>query len=196
MRSAESEARVVVKVGGSLYDLHNLGSRLRRWLAELNTRSVLLVPGGGALVDAVRAWDAAQGLGEGPAHWLALRALTVAAHFLKGMLPGAVVVNHPDHWLHETLAVLDAYAFTVADDGRAGALPQSWRVTSDSLAGRAAHVANARRLVLLKSVTIPEDVDWSEAGRRGWVDACFAEAVSDELEVSAVNFRDLQGGPT
>jgi aspartokinase-like uncharacterized kinase len=178
-----------VKVGGSLYDLPDLGRRLRRWLAELDTQLVLLVPGGGGTANVVRDLDNIHGIGEKSAHWLALRALSLNAHFLATLLPGAVVVAHPDHWRRDQLTVLDAYAFALADDGRAGSLPHSWSVTSDSIAARAACVANVRHLILLKSITIPEGVPWPEASRRGWVDAHFAEAAGNELQIRTVNLR-------
>ena len=187
--SSNADRSLVVKVSGSLYDLPDLGARLRCWLAAQAARSVLLVPGGGALADAVRELDATHGLGEEAAHWLALRALTVAAQFLADLLPSSVIVSHPDEWRHDTVAVLDAHAFAVADEGRAGALPHGWAVTSDSVAARVAKVAQVRRLVLLKSVTIPKIVDWHEAAMRGWVDEFFAAAVIDELQVQTVNLR-------
>jgi aspartokinase-like uncharacterized kinase len=190
MKVAEGTFDLVVKVGGSLYELPDLGPRLRRWLAAQDTRSVLLVPGGGALADAVRKLDAAHRLGEEAAHWLALRALTVAAYFFAHLLPGSVLVSHPDDWRRDGLAVLDPHAFAVADEGRAGALPHCWSVTSDSIAARAARVAKVRRLVLLKSITIPEGVAWSETARQGWVDDFFPTTVGGELEVRAVNLKE------
>jgi aspartokinase-like uncharacterized kinase len=189
MRSAETGSSIVVKVGGSLYDLPDLGSRLRRWLAAQGTDSMLMVPGGGALAEAVRELDSTHGLGAEIAHWLALRALTVNAHFLATLLPGALVVGHPEEWKRDTTAVLDSHAFAVADEGRAGALPHSWAVTSDSIAARVACVSGVRRLILLKSVVIPHDVDWREAARRGWVDEYFPLLVDGTLEVQPVNFK-------
>jgi aspartokinase-like uncharacterized kinase len=150
---------------------------------------MLMVPGGGALAEAVRELDSTHGLGEETAHWLALRALTVNAHFLASLVPGALVVGHPDEWQRDSVAILDCHAFAVADEGRAGALPHSWAVTSDSIAARVARVAGVRRLVLLKSVTIPHDVDWREAARRGWVDEYFPLLVDGTLEVQPVNFK-------
>lgn len=52
---------VVVKVGGSLFDLPDLGPRLRAWLKTLRTADVLLVPGGGPTADVVRSLDRAHG---------------------------------------------------------------------------------------------------------------------------------------
>jgi aspartokinase-like uncharacterized kinase len=185
---------VVVKVGGSLYDLPGLGARLRAWLDRLPCREVLLVPGGGPAADVVRDLDRLHQLGEEAAHWLALRALAVNARFLAALLPGAVVVGHPDAcpaaWQAPAPAVLDPHAFARADEGRPGALPHAWAVTSDSLAARAAAVARARRLVLLKSAPPPGPLDWAEAGRLGFVDGHFAHVVSREMEVEAVNFRE------
>ena len=40
---------IVVKVGGSLFDLPDLGPRLRAFLASLADEDRLLVPGGGSL---------------------------------------------------------------------------------------------------------------------------------------------------
>src|SRR5262249_50947889 len=84
------DMKVVVKVGGSLYDLPGLGARLRAWLERLPSREVLLVPGGGPAADVVRDLDRLHRLGEEAAHWLALRALSVNARFLAALLPGAV----------------------------------------------------------------------------------------------------------
>jgi aspartokinase-like uncharacterized kinase len=188
-----SQPPLIVKVGGSLYDLPDLGPRLRGWLAGLGTRHILLVPGGGAAADLVRKLDSVHGLGEEAAHWLALRSLSLTAHFLAGLVPGAAVVPHPGDcqavWAECRPAVLDSHAFALADEGQPGSLPHAWSVTSDSLAARAAHVAEARCLILLKSITFPSG-HWHEAGRRGWVDASFAEAIGENVEVRIVNLRE------
>lgn len=190
---------IVVKVGGSLFDLPNLGFLLKRWLDELDSSEVLLVPGGGHSADMIRQMDRIHGLGEEKAHWLALRSLSFQAHLLAEILVDAVVVRG----LHECRAawdagrrpILDGHAFAVADESLPGRLPHSWNATSDALAARVARVAAASRLVLLKSVTIPEGTSWVEASRLGWVDAYFAEAVDDALPVQCVNFMDRMFPP-
>ncbi len=63
---------LVVKVGGSLYDLPDLGPRLRGFLASLKDVDRLIVPGGGATTDAIRLFDRDHGLGPEQSHWLAL----------------------------------------------------------------------------------------------------------------------------
>lgn len=187
----------VVKVGGSLYDLPDLGSRLRRWLAEeCRDMHVVLIPGGGLLADAIRHFDQCHELGEETSHWLALRALAVNAHFLAALLSPSCVLGDiaelPRAWEMGRLPILDIYNFARGDEGRIGCLPHCWAVTSDTLAARVAVVTQARRLVLLKSTSIPFGMDWTEAGRLGLVDPCFAEVLRTapaDLQVGAVNLR-------
>src|SRR5262249_5137831 len=139
----ETTGPVVVKVGGSLYDLRDLGPRLRRWLAALDSHPTLLVAGGGAWANVVRELDATHELGEEYSHWLALRTLTVAAHFLAALVPGAEIIGHPRCWDRSRLAVLDAHAFVTAEETGTERLPHSWGVSSDSVAARVARVASA-----------------------------------------------------
>jgi aspartokinase-like uncharacterized kinase len=183
-----------VKVGGSLYDLPDLGPRLQRWLAAEIHSPAVLVPGGGATTDVVRELDRRHALGEERAHWLALRALSLNAHFLAALLPGAAVIEEPTDFGADQPAVviLDAHAFLSRDEGRHGAiLPHAWAVSSDSVAARAAVVAGAARLILLKSVGVPGGLNWDEAGQRCLVDLTFAAVLraAPRLEVRVVNFR-------
>ncbi len=191
----------VVKVGGSLFDLPDLGSRLRRWLREdCSDARVVLIPGGGGAADVIRDLDRCHGLGEETAHWLALRAVSLNAHFLAALLPSACVAGEVDAihraWDKNLLPILDVHEFARSDEGNADHLPHRWAVTSDALAARVAIVMQARHLVLLKSTTIPDDVDWTEAGRLGLVDEMFAEVLREApaaLEVSVVNLRSYPG---
>jgi probable H4MPT-linked C1 transfer pathway protein len=190
--SERTAAPTVVKVGGSLFDLPDLGSQLARWLQTLSAGPIFLVPGGGRLADTLRELDQRHRLGEVRAHWLALQALTLNAHFLAGVLPRAAVVQDLDAcaacWSSGTIPILDAHTFAQADEGQPGALPASWNVTSDSLAARVAHRAGARQLILLKSISLEPMVDLAEAARCGVVDPYFA-CTAAGLSVKVVNFR-------
>lgn len=187
----------VVKVGGSLYDLPDLGLRLDRWLTErLSGTRVVLVPGGGPVVEVIRQLDCCHGLGEETSHWLALRALTVNAHFLASLLPSACVAGAGEQlqraWEKNLLPILDVHEFARVDERCSARLPHCWAVTSDALAARVAVVLQARHLILLKSTAIPPDLDWREAGRQGWVDEMFAAVLGDaptDLQVNAINLR-------
>ena len=190
-------------MGGSLYDLPDLGSRLRSWLSTLAAPRVLLVPGGGPTADVVRTLDRQHLLGEATAHDLALRGLTLNAWFLSSLLraagrrevvpPGFPVLNPLAVW-SEAVCILDAHAFCNADAANPGSLPTCWDVTSDSVAARAAVVLGAVELILLKSITLPHPCDWAGAGRRGWVDPLFATVLAGSaLAVRAVNLRSAEG---
>ncbi len=190
----------VVKVGGSLYGLTDLCERLQPWLSQAKGNDIILVPGGGATVDVVRDFDRVHHLGEMGAHELALAAMGVNAEFLSRLLKTVDVM--PDlGWMEIARSegaqslIIDAVAFSRWDRGANPhtALPHSWSVTSDSIAARVAVAFEADQLVLLKSVTIPPDMDWEEAGERGFVDEWFARTVRPalpQLKVSAVNLRD------
>jgi aspartokinase-like uncharacterized kinase len=192
-QSSFSAPAAVIKIGGSLFDLPDLGQRLQAWLAGQATRTLLLVPGGGPVAEVVRQYDRLYGLGEERAHWLALRSLALNARLLCFLLPQTVVVPHirslATLWRRGKIPVLDLYSFARADEGQPGALPHCWNVTSDSLAARVARVAGARELLLLKSTSLPAGMDWTEAGKRGLVDTYFAEVAENSLTVRFINFR-------
>ena len=180
---------VVVKVGGSLFDHPALGPGLNQFLDPiLRTERVWVMPGGGPVAGVARQLDAIHCLGPEVSHWLALRAMSVTARFLRALLPGSEGTAAAPTLRGRGVAVLDGYQFARDDEGEPGALPHGWDVTSDSLAARAAVVGGAKRLILLKSVDIPAGTPWPEAAKRGWVDGHFPK-VAAGLSVEVVNFR-------
>jgi aspartokinase-like uncharacterized kinase len=186
---------VIVKIGGSLFDLPDLGTRLESFLAGLGTTDVVLVPGGGPTADLVRAWDRDFGLGEERAHWLALRALALNAHFLASVLSKAQVITRLEE-RHRLLAagvtpILDMHAWALVDESSPDHLPHIWDVTSDTIAARLAMKSGAAELILLKSVDFSGE-DWRQAARAGIVDGYFPEIMDragPDLRVRLVNFR-------
>ncbi len=189
----------VVKVGGSLFTMPDLGPRLAAFLGAV-PRPVVLVPGGGPAVDVLRSLDRTHGLGEAAAHWLALRLLTVNAHFLRALLRtdrpvlAGTVRELTAPGREGTLVVLDGSRFAEEDETRADPLPCGWEVTSDSLAARVAMVLAAPRLVLLKAADLPEGLDFTAAAGRGLVDPYFATVLAGAgpgraPRVEWVNFR-------
>jgi aspartokinase-like uncharacterized kinase len=168
--------RVVVKVGGSLYDWPPLAVRLRQFLDQFERHRVWVVPGGGPFADAVRFVDQTYHLGEEAAHWLALQSLRLAADFLRYLLPD---------WQN---AIVDMYRFAIEDEARPDHLPHIWDVTSDSLAARLARVVEAQHLILLKSVD--PGTDWLT---NGVVDEHFSSiATIAPFRIEVINFRSWQ----
>lgn len=162
----------MVKVGGGLLRDEGLAG-LRRGCAEATEiaarQPVLVVPGGGPFADAVRTVDRLVGLDDAVAHTLALRAMDQLGVLLRALLPAVELLA--DLVSPRALALLQAVpAFT----GRPG-VPESWTVTSDSLAVLAAGAIGASEAVLLKPVAgiLPR---WP----------------SDEPPLSALSARELQ----
>jgi aspartokinase-like uncharacterized kinase len=144
-----TEPPLVVKIGGGLLRDEGLDG-LRRACAEVTEiaalRPVLVVPGGGPFADAVRAVDQLVGLADATAHALALRAMDQLGVLLRPLLPAAELFT--DLTAPSALALLQAApAFA-----RRPEVPESWTVTSDSLAVLAAAAIGADEAVLLKSV--------------------------------------------
>ncbi len=142
-------APVVVKIGGGLLradGLAGLGRACAEATEMARRRPVLVVPGGGPFADAVRAVDARVGLADGLAHALALRAMDQLGVLLGPLLPTAELLT--GLVAPRALAVLEAApAFRDRLE-----VPESWAVTSDSLAVLAAAAIGAEEAVLLKPV--------------------------------------------
>jgi 5-(aminomethyl)-3-furanmethanol phosphate kinase len=188
---SEPQAPLVVKVGGGLLGAEGLDG-LRRACAQARElaarRPVLVVPGGGPFADAVRAVDAQVGLPDDVAHLLALQAMDQFGGVLAMLLPEAERV--PELLAPKALGLL---VVSLAFAGRPD-VPESWAVTSDSLAVLAAGAIGADEAVLLKPVDGVHDAERSDdpplvaltadelsalqaRGGGGEVDAYLAEAV-------------------
>ncbi len=166
---------IVLKLGGSLA---NSGS-LPRCLAALAAthRPVVIVPGGGVFADAVRAEQPRLGFSDRTAHHMAILAMEQYALVLIERLPRlrpcrsiaemrrAAAAGNPAIWLPTTLALADA------------TIPQSWDVSSDSLAAWLARHLGAERLILVKSVTALRPLDIKALAADGLVDKAFPSFV-------------------
>ena len=177
---------IVVKLGGSLFEHPLLAQGLRTYLESLAPAEVLLIPGGGDVVEAIRKLDRIHGLGEEASHWLALQAMKTTAAFVGEL------IDLPS--FGSRVQIPNCLAFLREDEGRPGALPHTWDVTADSIAARVAIVLEAERLILLKSIDIPPGMSWTEAADTGWVDRHFPRAVEGIAEVvESVNFAKWMG---
>jgi 5-(aminomethyl)-3-furanmethanol phosphate kinase len=188
---------VVLKVGGSLFDLRDLGPRLERVLALVDADRKLLFPGGGPTADLVRDWHRRFVLSEEQSHWLAIEALDLNGQLLTRIVPharwalDAVMLN--EHARRGQTSVLLPARFlswpeqdALADD----APPHVWDVTSDTLAAWTAIRWPADELVLLKSVPCPVGRTAVEAVQAGLVDAYFPGYAGRLPRVSWCCLRD------
>ena len=186
---------VVIKVGGSLLGWHELPARLSGYLATRRGERVVLIVGGGRAADFVRDLDRSHGLGEEPAHHLALRALDLTAHLLAALFPDLrptdSVADLDAIWAQSLIPVLAPRRFLDEDEIHSpDPLPHHWDVTTDSIAARVAESLKADELVLLKSAPAPAGIDREQAAKLGLVDPAFPAASRRLGRVSYQNLRD------
>ncbi|HTZ78430.1 MAG TPA: aspartate/glutamate/uridylate kinase [Stellaceae bacterium] len=164
---------IVVKLGGSL----GKAETLRPWLAALARAPgrAVVVPGGGAFADCVRAEQPRMGFSDRAAHRMALLAMEQYALAMADLEPRLALcasVAEIDAALgRETIPVWLPSAMALADP----AIAESWDVTSDSLAAWLAPRLRARRLALVKSVPAPVSLDPAALAASGAVDRAFPQ---------------------
>jgi aspartokinase-like uncharacterized kinase len=187
----------IVKVGGSLFDLPDLGDRLRQWLSRQPPAHHVLLAGGGSLVDEVRRWHALRPLDEATAHWMCVDLLTVSSHLLHARLPEIPLIED-DRLLCQRVGEQDCTIFVPATWMRYGEpklpgtpLPQTWEVTSDSITARLAITLGAAELVLMKPVLPVEGLDEGipAFSAAGYVDPMLARMAGELPSVRLVNLR-------
>jgi aspartokinase-like uncharacterized kinase len=161
-----------VKVGGSLLTRPDWAAGLAALLEPL-TAPLLIVVGGGPLVDALRAIDARSPQPAAVMHELAIDTMGVTARLMAAALGVPLVIDAPRRDAEAPIAVLDAPAW-LRHGGRLAVLPVGWHVTSDSIAAFVASRCGGR-LLLVKSVP-PPIADLTSLGEAGWVDRYFPTA--------------------
>src|SRR5262245_25468778 len=147
-----SHRPTVIKLGGSFA----FSACLRDWIAAIAgcAGRIVVVPGGGPFADQVRAAQAQMGFDDRAAHRMALLAMDQYGCAIKSLHEAVSLADSPDAirrglannqapvWLPSRMAL------DVTD------IPQSWDVTSDSLAAWLAGKIGAERLLLVKHVEL------------------------------------------
>jgi aspartokinase-like uncharacterized kinase len=162
-----------LKIGGSLAE----GGDLRSWLtlaADHGERAIVIVPGGGPFAEQVRQAQRSLGFGDGPAHRMALLAMEQYAIAMAGMEPRLSMASSPiaiERALIRKEAVI--WRPSIMALGRPD-LPESWEVTSDSLACWLGEEIGARRIVLVKSAAPPQrNASAVALAKAGYLDPAF-----------------------
>lgn len=177
----------IVKLGGSLVD----DKRLPALLVALARRGapLVLVTGGGPLADGVRALQPRLGLSDSACHRMAILAMEQTALAFADLAPDLMLADTPE-------AIAEAHA-----QGRAALwlparmalaaneLPESWDLTSDSLAAWLAAELGAARLTLVKSAPAPGPMpaDWAASGLVDPLFPVFAAHVTGAVEIVTID---------
>lgn len=162
---------IVVKLGGSLAKARTVHGWLTA-LARGKGRAVV-VAGGGAFADTVRGEQERLQFSDRAAHRMALLAMEQYALALADLcaemtacvsesdMRDALARGFIPVWLPTTMALADPD------------IPESWDVTSDSLAAWLARKLGAGRLILVKSAAPPRPLDPAALAEHGLVDRLF-----------------------
>lgn len=162
----------IVKLGGSLAGSGELTAWLDMLIAA-ETR-IVLVPGGGPFADRVREAQVRLGFDDATAHHLAILAMEQFGRALAGLRP----TLEPAESMSAIAAALRRGRLPVWMPARMTIgrpeIPETWEVTSDSLALWLAARLGARHALLVKSAP-PSDGPLTAEGlaAAGFVDAAF-----------------------
>ena len=175
---------IVVKLGGSVVR----SAELPAWLDAIVQAPcpIVVVPGGGALADEVRACQSRLGFGDRAAHRMALLAMDQLAWAVAGLRQGFVVGGTEQDLsaalARGSVAVWAPYALIAERTD----LEESWRLTSDSLALWLAVRIGAARCYLIKSITrTGHGASAGQLARDAILDAAFPDMLK-ETGVQAV----------
>jgi aspartokinase-like uncharacterized kinase len=190
----------VIKLGGSLLAMPGLKEKFRKWCQENPHPLSLIIVGGGEIVEAVRRIHDVSALPEEFAHWVCIDLMAHTARLAQQIL-GEV-------HLYETMDALQQAFTSTANESaspiialvqpgicfarelpRRG-LPETWDVTSDTLAAAFSRLHAAEELVVMKSVDPPGDaLQLRELARLGFVDRHFPDFAAGIETVRFVNLR-------
>jgi aspartokinase-like uncharacterized kinase len=163
----------VVKMGGSLVD----GAELRPWLdvlAGFGGGRVVIVPGGGPFADQVRRAQDLWGFDNKVAHRMAILGMEQYGLMMTGIRPDLRLATSRlelRQMLREAAVPVWLPAAMTFDNPE---IPESWEITSDSLAAWLAETMGAEMLILVKSIEpIKGAVTAHDLSERGIADPLF-----------------------
>lgn len=163
----------MVKLGGSLAR----STALRAWLDVLaeGGGTVVLVPGGGPFADQVGLMQQQWAFDDATAHRLALLAMEQYGLMLAALHPALRPASSRAEIARIRREALVPVWMPTRMALRRPEIPESWDVTSDSLAAWLAGRLHARRVVLIKSVEPPDGATAADLAGRGIVDPLFPD---------------------
>lgn len=198
MKRSPSTPVRVIKLGGSLLTLPDLTSRLERWLTRQPPMFNLCIVGGGQPVQNIR--DLGCSADSSESHWSAVQQMDVHARSLSQRSPNWIYFDSLNSYSFISPTTINFFGVENWLRNEIHCLPESWDVTSDSIAVILARFLNAEELILLKSTIPQSDRTLIQLIDEGYVDRHFKTALtsSDDHQLSTiehvkfVNFRDKE----
>ena len=188
----------VIKLGGSLLIVPRLREKFHRWCNENPHPCTFVVVGGGGIVEAVRTIDRANSIPEAFAHRTCIDLMQHTARLARQILDIQILESRIE--IESTMscpsvdsdtpimAIAQIGDSVVSESSRLG-LPESWEVTSDTLAAAFSLMISAEELVVMKSLDVPNNLSIYDVAKRGIVDPVFTKFAERIGRVRFVNLR-------
>ena len=183
----------LVKLGGSLMHSRELSSWLGV-LASFGGGRIVIVPGGGAFADQVRQAQHAWGFDDRIAHHMAILAMEQYGLMMTGIradLRVAASLLQVDMALREAAVPVWLPAAMTVDNPE---LPETWDLSSDSLAAWLAEKCGAEKLILVKSTEVAgPTVPAASLSAGGVVDPLFPLMIASARYETRLMGKDQHG---
>ena len=182
---------IVLKLGGSLLSSPALMQCLQL-ATQKGQGQLVIVPGGGIFADQVRLTQQQWQYDDKTAHYMAILAMQQMALLFQGLCADLVLVDK----IATIAPALQQQKIVVwsplATELDAAGVPASWDVTSDTLAAWLAIQLSAVRLILVKSIQIPENATLEELSTLGVIDKAFTRLVHNtSLMIECISYHQL-----
>jgi hypothetical protein len=142
-------ANAVLKVGGNFQRDSLALRRICKTLGRVGRKHrLLIVPGGGNLVDFLRELQKKRAFSNRIAHFMAIRAMEIYGLVLHKLISNSILTHSLDIGRRGKPAILLPYRVLQ----RTKELEASWRVTSDSIAAWVSSKIGCPNLILVKAV--------------------------------------------
>jgi aspartokinase-like uncharacterized kinase len=172
---------IVIKLGGSLAQSDMLVNCLHKLKQNYKTRSIVIVPGGGAFADQVRIAQQQFQFDDSTAHKMAILAVQQMAFLINGLNNTSLIQQHK--------TVIWSPDIIELDNAR---IRPSWDITSDSLSAWVANTLSAKELILVKAATINKNYTLQQLAKANIIDQSFCDYVSHvNYKVTIINADNL-----
>ena len=183
---------IVIKLGGSLAQSDMLVNCLQKLKQNYKTRSIVIVPGGGAFANQVRLAQQQFKFDDSTAHRMAILAMQQMAFLINGLnktLPIAHSITMVPSLIQQHKTVI--WSPDIIELDNAGIRP-SWDITSDSLSAWVANTLSAKELILVKAATINKNYTLKKLAKADIIDQSFCDYVSQvNYKVTIINANNL-----
>lgn len=182
---------IVLKLGGSLLSRPSLIDFLQL-ASQQGQGKLVIVPGGGIFADQVRLTQKQWHYSDKIAHEMAILAMQQMALLFQGICP-CLALTHKVTNIHAALqqhrVILWSPLLTEIDQDE---VPANWDITSDSLAAWLALKLNSPQLILVKSVTIPDNASLAQLSQLNIIDQGFSKMVDQTpLTIDCISEQQL-----